>query len=494
MFRTKCKEHDHSSFYQFLQMEHSYKNTDCYFFYYSTCKKGDECPFRHEPSALGCETMCIYWQQGKCLDEHCNYRHMELKKNRKAIPCYWEKQPSGCRKPHCSFMHSNARMITNNPINPVKNSELTPKSLSQEWLNLQDDAKYDGNSTESDQGRGSSEAGSFIGSTAVDPLIVKFEEESDNESVPSPVKPQPRVPYCKTYEEIRLEEIQAESAAYYSYQMEDQRGEAADDKAKIRRERKAGPYPTNGKEKNGEKSSDLDFKVLTLEEIRRKKRRKFTQDTESGSPMEASAMEDVGEPVDFLKDTVKTLAKLRKATGVQRGVKRVLRDDNDDNNRNNDDDEDDNSGRCKIRCNSTNSGFSGNAPPVKLRRSPKRFVSLGEADAGDSCKPPRVAEGERKRSSPANPGLERLNSSESTESASLGKRNEVEIRLCDSSTDEDQSQVEVNEEKKLAGAIDSKETCDSLLNVNEEDYLTLDMASDDILKDIDALLKEKNSV
>lgn len=40
----------------------------------------------------------------------------------------------------------------------------------------------------------------------------------------------------------------------------------------------------------------------------------------------------------------------------------------------------------------------------------------------------------------------------------------------------------------------SKETCDSLLNINEEDYLTLDMASDDILKDIDALLKEKPSV
>lgn len=41
---------------------------------------------------------------------------------------------------------------------------------------LTDDTKYDGSSTESDQGRGSSEAGSFIGSPAVDPLIVKFEE------------------------------------------------------------------------------------------------------------------------------------------------------------------------------------------------------------------------------------------------------------------------------------------------------------------------------
>jgi hypothetical protein len=42
---------------------------------------------------------------------------------------------------------------------------------------VKDDAKYDGsNNTEQDQGRGNSEAGSFIGSPAVDPLIVKFEE------------------------------------------------------------------------------------------------------------------------------------------------------------------------------------------------------------------------------------------------------------------------------------------------------------------------------
>lgn len=45
------------------------------------------------------------------------------------------------------------------------------------FLYHKDDPKYDGSSTtESDQGRGNSEAGSFIGSPAVDPLIVKFEE------------------------------------------------------------------------------------------------------------------------------------------------------------------------------------------------------------------------------------------------------------------------------------------------------------------------------
>lgn len=53
-----------------------------------------------------------------------------------------------------------------------------------EWY-YSDDGKYDsdlrttldGSSTESDQGRGGSEAGSFIGSPAgVDPLVVNFEE------------------------------------------------------------------------------------------------------------------------------------------------------------------------------------------------------------------------------------------------------------------------------------------------------------------------------
>lgn len=33
------KEHDHSSFFKFLQMEQNHKNTDCYFFYYSKCSK-----------------------------------------------------------------------------------------------------------------------------------------------------------------------------------------------------------------------------------------------------------------------------------------------------------------------------------------------------------------------------------------------------------------------------------------------------------------------
>ncbi|KAK6637584.1 hypothetical protein RUM44_008006 [Polyplax serrata] len=84
---------------------------------------GDQCIFRHEPSALGCETVCPYWQQRKCDNLFCNLRHMELKKNRKTIPCYWETQPGGCRKPHCPFLHVNPREQQHQPIVDMEKKE-----------------------------------------------------------------------------------------------------------------------------------------------------------------------------------------------------------------------------------------------------------------------------------------------------------------------------------------------------------------------------------
>ncbi|XP_056252860.1 zinc finger CCCH domain-containing protein 11A isoform X2 [Seriola aureovittata] len=84
---------------------------DCYFFYYSTCTKGDSCPFRHCEAAMGNETVCNLWQEGRCFRTICKFRHMEITKNRKEIPCYWENKPAGCQKPHCAFLHEKARYI-----------------------------------------------------------------------------------------------------------------------------------------------------------------------------------------------------------------------------------------------------------------------------------------------------------------------------------------------------------------------------------------------
>lgn len=135
---------------------------DCYFYYYSSCTKvkllrsqkrkkfinfvscsicksrsfspfqGKNCEYRHEPIALGHETMCPKWIDGLCYDVKCKNRHMfikvsvfviselgivmqfsilpfvcpSLQKNRSRIPCFFESQPEGCKKSHCVFKHN----------------------------------------------------------------------------------------------------------------------------------------------------------------------------------------------------------------------------------------------------------------------------------------------------------------------------------------------------------------------------------------------------
>lgn len=51
---------------------------DCYFFYYSTCKKGNSCQFRHEPTAMGHEETCKLWLESKCFNSKCVMRHMKI--------------------------------------------------------------------------------------------------------------------------------------------------------------------------------------------------------------------------------------------------------------------------------------------------------------------------------------------------------------------------------------------------------------------------------
>ncbi|KAK2874271.1 hypothetical protein Q8A67_021424 [Cirrhinus molitorella] len=93
---------------------------DCYFYYYSTCTKGDSCPFRHCEAAMGSETVCTLWQEQRCFRTVCKFRHMEIKKNRKEIACYWENQAAGCQKPHCAFHHEKPRVIDGNYFAPDK--------------------------------------------------------------------------------------------------------------------------------------------------------------------------------------------------------------------------------------------------------------------------------------------------------------------------------------------------------------------------------------
>ncbi|XP_034948562.1 zinc finger CCCH domain-containing protein 11A-like isoform X2 [Chelonus insularis] len=449
MFRTKCKEHDHSSSYKFLQMDQSHKNNDCYFFYYSTCTKGDNCAFRHEPSALGCEVMCSFWQEGNCLNEHCNFRHMELKKNRKSIPCYWETQRGGCKKPHCPFLHSLERPPASEmTITPTKTSttELPPKPVNQEWSN-RSDAKFDGSGTESDQGRGSSEAGSFIGSPAVDPLIVNFDEESDSEGVAtSPIKSQTtRIPYCKTYEEIRLEEIQAESAAYYSYEIDDYQLNIGTGMEQQTPTVATNTIPLNTHDEVLQKSSStLDFKILTLDEIR--KRKKNSTETEN---IQILTNEENKETLDDEK-----LGK--ENTTVQIRNKRSF----------------DNMTNLNVETNIKKCKFSNRVPPVRLKRPSKNDRNESICSLSNSSETLNIDNGE------------------------TIKANDIQIRCCDSSTSDDISTLHNKEEKMEYDTNDDKRHKNVSYNtkLDQEAHLVVDDyidGSDDILKDIDALLVEK---
>ncbi|KAK5643587.1 hypothetical protein RI129_007432 [Pyrocoelia pectoralis] len=284
-------------------MESPRKNNDCYFYYYSTCNKGDSCTFRHEPSALGCETVCSFWKEGKCLNVHCSFRHMELRKNRKAIPCYWESQPGGCLKPHCPFLHAGAKDSSSDNLD---STELQSPELSQSGSKSSDNDRKSNQFSETN-----------FGNPTVDPLVVNFEEESDNESAPtnSPAKPnQTRVVKVKTLEEIRLEKIQAESAAYYFYPGSDEAGalelESADDlrqrilkRLNIKTD-EACPSPT--------------FEILSLDEIRKRKKRSIEMDFENPDDADVNLKSKKQKIVlpnkastDITDIKIKTLAEIR---------------------------------------------------------------------------------------------------------------------------------------------------------------------------------------
>ncbi|CAH0561022.1 unnamed protein product [Brassicogethes aeneus] len=259
-------------------LESPRKNNDCYFYYYSTCAKGDSCMFRHEPSALGCETMCSFWKEGKCLNVHCNFRHMELRKNRKVIPCYWESQPGGCKKPHCPFMHQSKTDEEN-----MEKSDITKEKMNADMVVSE---KCQANENYKNSG--------------VDSLVVNFEEESDTELAPpnSPNKQQ-RLVKVKTLEEIKLEKIQEESAAYYSYtgyqqpnmnadnlrkRIMDRLGEKVSSNPAFSMERRAQKRETETELENRPKKFKQDvteIKIKTLAEIRAEKR-KNQQNSSSG--------------------------------------------------------------------------------------------------------------------------------------------------------------------------------------------------------------------
>ncbi|XP_064215103.1 zinc finger CCCH domain-containing protein 11A isoform X2 [Tribolium castaneum] len=270
-------------------LESPKKNNDCYFYYYSTCAKGDNCTFRHEPSALGCETMCSFWKEGKCLNVHCNFRHMELRKNRKAIPCYWESQPGGCLKPHCPFLHQSPKPAAANESHESKTDSGTgnePIKATRDLIVVLESADNSMNEKFSHL----SEKG--FKNAPVDSLVVNFEEESDNESAPtnSPIKSNHRAVKVKTLEEIKLEKIQAESAAYYSYPEDDgedlrqriwERLSTKNPGFGLKRQHETNITGPLSKKPKKTETDVSEIKIKTLDEIRAERAKKTSQNSDA---------------------------------------------------------------------------------------------------------------------------------------------------------------------------------------------------------------------
>ncbi|NXG15178.1 ZC11A protein, partial [Grallaria varia] len=127
----------------------SKQGDDCYFYFYSTCNKGDSCAFRHCEAALGSETVCTLWQERRCFRNVCRFRHMEIDKKRSEIACYWENQPGGCQKYNCAFHHTKGRYVDGLFLPPSKTTlpnppesaeddvKMTQMSLQQNKLSVQ---------------------------------------------------------------------------------------------------------------------------------------------------------------------------------------------------------------------------------------------------------------------------------------------------------------------------------------------------------------------
>lgn len=294
-----------------------------------------------------------------------------------------------------------------------------------------------------------------------------FLPESDNESAPSPVKSQPKVPYCKTYEQMRLEEIQAESAAYYSY-------EAGNDdglyQSQVGKSQTAGAnrWVSPSRIKKDEPVKELTFKVLSLEEIRQRKKErelaiKALTDTTSASESSSSLTEAKGVKRRSLEEQCD-----KESTSPAK--------------------------KCKVSSELVKSSEFVKVRPIKLRRSLKTAAKETETQPCED-----VTMNERGTDNRDQTSCRDRLESHGDESVNMNRRVDVEIRLCDSSTNEEKTQTQpeqTTEDRKSVATYTTEDIMNTaLLEVTQpytqtdEEYLRLDTSADDIMRDIEDLLK-----
>ncbi|XP_010146741.1 PREDICTED: zinc finger CCCH domain-containing protein 11A-like, partial [Eurypyga helias] len=260
----------------------SNQGDDCYFYFYSTCTKGDSCSFRHCEAALGNETVCTLWQEGRCFRNICRFRHMEIDKKRSEIPCYWENQPGGCQKSNCAFHHAKGRYVDGLFLPPSKTTLPSPPESAEDDVKMAQMAlqqnKLSVQSNPSPQLRG----------------VMKVE---NSENVPSPTHPPVVI-----------------NAADDDEDDDDQLSEEGDDtKAPVQQpaaEAHNGLRIISTRKSNANTKPDdsLNFGIKTLEEIKLKKLKEKTKKQEGPSGVSVHPLQSLTIPVPE-KENVRTVVR-----------------------------------------------------------------------------------------------------------------------------------------------------------------------------------------
>jgi len=160
--------------------------------------------------------------------------------------------------------------------------------------------------------------------------------------------------------------------------------------------------------------------------------------------------------------------------------------------------------KCKINSESVKSNeLVVKVRPVKLRRSLKKETETQPCGDANECgamdnRDDQTCHERRKSHSDETSYCERLES-HSDESVNANRRVDVEIRLCDSSTNEEKTQTQseqATEDRKSVATYTTEDIMNTaVLDVGQpytqtdEEYLRLDTSSDDIMRDIEDLLK-----
>ncbi|XP_069627936.1 LOW QUALITY PROTEIN: zinc finger CCCH domain-containing protein 11A-like [Haliaeetus albicilla] len=263
----------------------SKQGDDCYFYFYSTCDKGDSCSFRHCAAALGNERVCRLWQEGRCFKTTCRFRHMEVDKKRSEIPCYWENQPAGCQKSNCTFRHTKGRYVDGRFFPPSRTTLPSPPEPAE------DDVKM---------AQASLQQNRLSVQSSPSPQLRGVMKVESSEKVPSPTHP-PAVVISAADDD--------EDGFYFgrSEQLSEDGGETKTPVQQPATETRSGSQiiSTRKGRANTKQEDNLNFGIKTLEEIKLEKLKKKTKSQGAGRsvlPLKRNLADRLGKKTEVLEN------------------------------------------------------------------------------------------------------------------------------------------------------------------------------------------------